>query len=43
MSIDKKQYETALRDPVLKWIEKVKNIDILVGIPTYNNEETLVQ
>lgn len=37
----KKQYKTALREPVLKWIEKIKNVDILVGIPTYNNEETV--
>jgi len=37
----KKQYKTALRAPVLKWISRIKKVDILVGIPTYNNDETV--
>jgi glycosyltransferase involved in cell wall biosynthesis len=41
MELEKKQYKTALRDPVLRWIDKIKNVDVLVGIPAYNNEETI--
>lgn len=41
MALDKKQYETALRGPIVKWIDKIRNVDILVGIPTFNNEDTI--
>ncbi len=41
MPFNNKHFKTALRDPVLKWIDTVKHVDILVGIPTYNNDETV--
>jgi glycosyltransferase involved in cell wall biosynthesis len=34
-------YETALRKRAEEWINKTGNIDILVGIPAYNNEDTI--
>ncbi len=36
-----KKYDSALRDNTLRWIEKVGKLDLLVGIPCYNNEETI--
>jgi len=36
-----KQYETSLRDHVKTWIEKLKDVDILIGIPSYNNDDTI--
>ncbi len=36
-----KPYETALRKKAEEWIKKTGNIDILVGIPAYNNEDTI--
>ncbi len=41
MTRNQTQYKTALRDPVLQWISEIQKVDILVGIPTYNNEETI--
>ncbi len=41
MALVKKKYKTALRQPVLEWINKIKKVDILVGIPAYNNEDTI--
>ncbi len=36
-----KKYESAVRWSLRKWIDEVKELDILVGIPTYNNEDTI--
>ena len=36
-----KKYTSALRDNVHMWVQKVNNVDILVGIPCYNTEDTL--
>ncbi len=36
-----KKYSTALRERTLKWLSRIKEVDILVGIPTYNNEDTV--
>ncbi len=36
-----KQYSTALRKDVLQWIDTVSELDILVGIPSFNNEDTI--
>ena len=36
-----KAYPTALRQDVLEWIQKVGDVDILVGIPSFNNEDTI--
>ncbi len=36
-----KKYPTALRDRTIKWLNRLKEVDILVGIPTYNNEDTV--
>jgi len=34
-------YESSLRKKVLDWIDKNKIIDLLVGIPSFNNEKTI--
>lgn len=36
-----KKYPSALRENVHMWINKVKSMDILVGIPCFNNEDTI--
>jgi len=36
-----KRYETALRDNLKNWIEELKEVDILVGIPSFNCEDTV--
>jgi glycosyltransferase involved in cell wall biosynthesis len=36
-----KKYSTALRENVHMWVDKIKTVDILVGIPCYNTEDTL--
>lgn len=36
-----KKYPTALRPDILKWIEELKNCDVLVGIPTWNCEDSI--
>jgi len=36
-------YNTALRRYTAKRIEEIRNADILVGIPCYNNEKTIGQ
>jgi|Deesub1362B_J571_1020462.scaffolds.fasta_scaffold00366_14 hypothetical protein len=36
-----KKCETALREQLCNWIKKVNQLDILVGIPTFNNEDTI--
>ena len=36
-----KPYETSLRKRAEEWINKTGKIDILVGIPSYNNEDTI--
>jgi len=36
-----KKYKTALRDEMCRWIDRLKDIDILVGIPCWNNEDTI--
>ncbi len=36
-----KQYSTSLRDDVRDWIDKLEYVDILVGIPSYNNDDTI--
>jgi glycosyltransferase involved in cell wall biosynthesis len=37
-----RHYDTALRPYVQKRLEEIQQADILVGIPCYNNEETIV-
>lgn len=41
MSLGDKQYDSALREHVQDWIGKIKNVDILVGVPTFNNEDSI--
>lgn len=36
-----KKYSSALRENVHMWVDKIKSVDILVGIPCYNTEDTL--
>ncbi len=36
-----KKYDSALRENVHMWVNKVKTMDILVGIPCFNNEDTI--
>jgi hypothetical protein len=36
-----KKYNSALRNDTLAWIKKIGDVDILVGIPCYNNEDTV--
>jgi hypothetical protein len=35
------KYETALRDDARSRVEKIENADLVVGIPCFNNQETL--
>jgi hypothetical protein len=36
-----KAYPSALRENVHMWVNRVKNLDILVGVPCFNNEDTI--
>lgn len=36
-----KNYDSSLRWQLVQWIEQVGRVDILVGIPCYNNEDTI--
>ncbi|HUU50006.1 MAG TPA: glycosyltransferase [Nitrospinota bacterium] len=36
-----KKYSSAVRENVSRWTKKLKDVDILVGIPCYNNEDTI--
>lgn len=36
-----RKYDTALRDPARRRLEQIRQADILVGIPCYNNEDTI--
>ena len=36
-----KKYSSALRENVHMWLDKIRSVDILVGIPCYNNEDTI--
>jgi glycosyltransferase involved in cell wall biosynthesis len=36
-----KKYASALRENVHMWVKKIKNVDLLVGIPCFNNEDTI--
>ncbi len=36
-----KKCESALREQLCNWIRKVNQLDILVGIPAFNNEDTV--
>ena len=36
-----KKYESAIRENVLLWVDKIKSVDILIGIPCYNCEESI--
>lgn len=36
-----KKYGSAIRENVHMWVDKIKSVDILVGIPCYNTEDTL--
>ncbi len=36
-----KNYPSALRQDVLQWIKDIGDLDILVGIPAFNNEDTI--
>ncbi|MFQ5963518.1 MAG: glycosyltransferase [Candidatus Scalinduaceae bacterium] len=35
------RYASAVRDNVNEWIKDVKDVNVLVGIPCYNNEDTI--
>ncbi len=41
MTLGDRQYDSALREHVHEWITKIKNVDILVGVPTFNNEDSI--
>jgi glycosyltransferase involved in cell wall biosynthesis len=36
-----RKFDTALRDNLSDWIKEVEEVDILVGIPSFNSEETI--
>ena len=36
-----KKYDSALRENVHMWVNKIKTVDLLVGIPCFNNEDTI--
>jgi len=36
-----KKYSSALRENVHMWVNKIKDVDILVGVPCFNNEDTI--
>lgn len=36
-----RKFQTALRDNLTEWIKELGEVDILVGIPTFNSEETI--
>jgi len=36
-----KKYSSALRDKTRQWIDELRDIDILIGIPCWNNEDTI--
>ena len=36
-----KEYDSSLRWQLLKWIDEIGNVDLLVGIPCYNSEDTI--
>lgn len=36
-----KKYQSALRQNVHMWVNQIHNVDILVGIPCFNNEDTI--
>lgn len=38
-----KKYESAIRWSLRKWIDEIKEVDLLIGIPTYNCEDTVGQ
>ncbi|MGB3729448.1 MAG: glycosyltransferase [Thermodesulfobacteriota bacterium] len=35
------KYESAVRENVLLWVDEIKTVDILIGIPSYNCEESI--
>ncbi|MDR4505051.1 MAG: glycosyltransferase [Candidatus Scalindua sp.] len=37
----KKRYASAIRENVHEWTKEIQDVDILVGIPCYNNEDTI--
>ncbi|MFQ5849352.1 MAG: hypothetical protein ACE5JU_02040 [Candidatus Binatia bacterium] len=36
-----KKYPSAIRENVHMWLRQIKNVDILVGIPCFNNEDSI--
>jgi len=36
-----KKYDSALRDETRQWVDELKDIDILIGIPCWNNEDSI--
>ncbi len=36
-----KKYASALRDDVKEWAKNIGDLDILVGVPSFNNEDTI--
>ncbi|HHM24342.1 MAG TPA: glycosyltransferase [Bacteroidetes bacterium] len=36
-----KKYASALRDEVREWAKSIGDLDILVGVPSFNNEDTI--
>jgi hypothetical protein len=39
--VTEKKYASALRENVHMWIDKIRTVDVLVGIPCYNCEDTV--
>jgi len=39
--VKEKKYASALRENVHMWTEKIRTVDVLVGIPCYNCEDTI--
>lgn len=36
-----KKYPSALRENVHMWVNQIKHVDVMVGIPCFNNEDTI--
>jgi glucosylglycerate synthase len=36
-----RKYVSALRENVHMWVNKIKTVDVLVGVPCFNNEDTI--
>ncbi|MBD3170589.1 MAG: glycosyltransferase [candidate division Zixibacteria bacterium] len=38
-----RQYSTSLRDYVKEWIDQLKDVEVLIGVPCYNNDDTIAK